>query len=212
MNANPIMRNSPAKDIQTALRLSLLLFVLCGLVYPVVTTLLTQWLFPVQAEGSLIRENGKVVGSVLIGQPFVSERYFQGRPSAAGYDPMATTGSNLAPSNPALRARVEKDSINVQVREHTTAAAIPADLLAASGSGLDPDISPAAALLQIPRIARTRGMPEADVRALVQVHIEGPQWHLWGQPRVNVLKLNLALDRLHPSKPATEPSNHAGQP
>lgn len=212
MNPNNTARVGVTRELLIALRLSLLLFLLCGLIYPAITTFIAHRLFPAQAGGSLIYENGKAVGSVLIGQPFVSARYFQGRPSAAGYDPRATAGSNLAPSNPALRLRVAVDSARIQKRDGVSATAIPVDLLAASGSGLDPDISPAAALLQVPRVAQARGLSVASVRALVQAHTEGPQWKLWGQSRVNVLVLNLALDQLQRSVSAKGTSSHARQP
>ena len=179
-----------------ALRAGLLLVVLCGGVYPAVTTLIAQGLFPGQATGSLIELDGRVVGSRLVGQPFESERYFQGRPSAVGYDPIQVSGSNLAPSNPALRARAQTTSRAIQEREGVSAAAIPVDLIAASGSGIDPHISPAAARLQVDRIARARGLPPAQVAALVEAETRRPWFGDVGRPRVNVLELNLALDGL----------------
>jgi K+-transporting ATPase ATPase C chain len=153
-------------------------------------------LFPRQAEGSLIERDGKAIGSVLVGQPFSGGNYFHGRPSAANYDPRATGGSNLAPDNPALRERVAADSARIQQLEGVKPAQIPVDLLAASGAGLDPHISPQAAELQIARIATARGLHKQQIAELVASHTEGPQLGLFGQPRVNVLMLNLALDEL----------------
>ena len=175
-------------------RLALVMLVLCGVIYSGVMTKIAELLFPIQAQGSLLMHQGKAVGSALIAQPFISEKYFYGRPSAAAYDPKTASGSNLAPSNSALRDRVGADSQAIQKLEGITARQIPVDLVSASGSGLDPHITPAAALLQIPRVAKARGITEGVVRTLVQQHIEDRQWGLLGQPRVNVLKLNLALD------------------
>lgn len=185
-----------APKILSALRCALLLIVLCGGIYPALTVLIGGALFPQQATGSLIRVGGEVVGSELIGQPFVSGRYFYGRPSAAGYKPFAAAGSNLAPSNPALRARVRARAAAISKREGIPMTAIPVDLVAASGSGLDPDISPAAAAIQIPRVAAARNLDEAVVRKLVSAHTESPTFGVLGQPRVNVLQLNLALDTI----------------
>lgn len=194
--------NKPLTDLDTSgghalhwLRFTLVFLVLAGLVYPVATTLLGGALFPRQANGSLIERGGRVVGSSLVGQPFRGEQYFVGRPSAAGagYDPTSASGSNLAPSNPALRERVEADSAVIARREGVRPDRIPADLLAASGSGLDPHISPAAAELQVARVAEVRGVPEARVRELVAEHTERGPLDL-GRPGVNVLRLNLALD------------------
>lgn len=182
------------QSLLTGLRFSVLMLVLCGVIYSGAVTLLAEQLFPRQASGSLVQQNGIAIGSELIAQPFTSERYFHGRPSAANHDPMATTGSNLAPSNPALRERVAADSARIQARENVESKTIPVDLLAASGGGLDPHISPASAHLQAARIAQTRQWKIDEVNALIDRHTEGPQWGLFGQPRVNVLLLNLALD------------------
>jgi K+-transporting ATPase ATPase C chain len=167
---------------------------LCGLVYPGLATWLSGALFPAQSMGSLIERDGRVVGSALVAQPFVSERYFQSRPSAANYDVFALAGSNWAPSNPALRERVATASAAIAMREGIAAASLPVDLVTASGSGIDPHISPDAARVQAQRVARARGMPAADVIALIDAQVEGPVFGLLGQPRVNVLRLNLALD------------------
>ncbi len=173
---------------------TVLTFVLGGLLYPAVTTLVAGAVFPAQANGSLITSGGKVVGSALVGQPFSGDRYFIPRISAAGngYDPTAASGSNLAGSNPALRARVQADSAAIAKREGVQPSQIPADLVTASGSGLDPHISPQGAAIQVARVARTRGLSTAQVQAAVAAATESAG--LIGQARVNVLKLNLALD------------------
>lgn len=186
----------------TALRSTLLLLMLCGGIYPAVTAVIGSALFPHTATGSIIRIDGEAAGSALIGQPFASARYFYGRPSAAGYRPLYAQGSNLAPSNPALRARVRRRAQAIAAREDIPMTAIPVDLLAASGSGLDPHISPAGAAIQVPRVAAARGLDPAVVRELVARHTQPPTFGILGQPRVNVLKLNLALD----ARTATAPT------
>ncbi|HEY7772523.1 MAG TPA: potassium-transporting ATPase subunit KdpC [Marinagarivorans sp.] len=194
---NDISRTLPVPNqLLTALRAALVFLVLCGLIYTGLATFLGGVLFPHQATGSLIQQQGRIVGSSLVAQPFESPRYFYSRPSAADYDPTGTGGSNLAPSNPELRARVAQASERIQAQEGVAAEDIPVDLLAASGAGLDPHVSPAAARLQAPRVAAARGMGEAQVLALIDQVSEGKQWGLFGQPRVNVLQLNLALDDL----------------
>jgi len=185
-----------SKQIALAVRMSLVMLVLCGIIYTGSVTMVAQTLFPFQSTGSVIDHNGKPVGSKLIGQLFQSADYFHGRPSAVGYDPKSTSGSNLAPSNPKLRTEVEQRSLAIQTSDHVTASQIPVDLLAASGSGVDPDISPAAALLQVDRVAAQRHLSVNAVKKLVDQHIEYPQWAIFGQARVNVLMLNLALDTL----------------
>lgn len=181
-------------QLLTALRAALVFLVLCGLIYTGVATFLGGLLFPHQATGSLIERNGEPLGSSLVGQPFESAQYFYGRPSAADYDPTATGGSNLAPSNPELRDRARGDSERIQASEGANADSIPVDLVAASGAGLDPHISPAAAELQAPRVAAARSIRVETVREVIKQHTQGPQWGVFGQPRVNVLELNLALD------------------
>jgi len=175
--------------------------VLLGILYPLAVTLLAQWAFPRQANGEIIHVGGKMVGSSLIGQPFTSAGYFHSRPSAAGaagYDPDASSGgaSNLGPTNSALITRVKGDVQRLQAEN--PGARIPVDLVTSSGSGLDPHISPAAAEFQIVRVARERGMSEGDVRALVAGHTQGRQFGFLGEPRVNVLELNLELDAVRP--------------
>jgi K+-transporting ATPase ATPase C chain len=184
------------KQLLTAIWMTLATTVLLGIVYPLVMTGLAQVLFPSQANGSLIQTGGKILGSHLIGQPFTSTGYFHSRPSAAGvagYDGAASGGSNLGPTNKTLVDRISASAQALQAEN--PGAPIPVDLVTASGSGLDPDISPAAAEFQVPRIARERKMSEADVRALVGKHTSGRQWGFLGEPRVNVLDLNLALDQ-----------------
>jgi K+-transporting ATPase ATPase C chain len=176
--------------------------VLLGIVYPLVVTGIAQLLYPRQANGELIRRpDGTVVGSTLLGQPFTSAGYFRSRPSAAGpagYDPMASGGSNLGPTNKVLVDRVAGSVQSLSAEN--PGASIPVDLATASGSGLDPNISPASAEFQIPRVARERGMREDEVRALVAKHIEQRQLGFLGEPRVNVLELNLELDATHPNR------------
>lgn len=187
------------KNLLTAIWMTLVTTVLLGLIYPLVITGIAQVLFPRQANGELIHESGKIVGSELLGQPFSSRGYFVSRPSAAGpagYDPTQSGGSYYASTNKLLLDRVAADV--AKFRTENPDAPIPADLVTASGSGLDPDISPASAEFQVPRVARERRMSEEEVRALVARHTEGRQLGFLGEPRVNVLELNLDLDAKHP--------------
>ncbi len=189
------------KNLLISIWMTLATTVLLGIVYPLVVTLLAQWAFPRQANGELIQIGGKSVGSSLIGQPFTSAGYFHSRPSGAGpagYDPDAASGgaTNYGPTNSALITRVNSDVQRLQAEN--PGARIPVDLATSSGSGLDPHLSPAAVEFQVPRVARERGMSEGDLRALVAQHTEGRQWGFLGEPRVNVLELNLELDALHP--------------
>lgn len=182
-----------------ALRFSLVALVCCGALYAGGVTLLNQLLFPAQSNGSLITAaDGKVLGSYLVAQPFSAERYFHGRPSAVNTDPMNTAGSNLAPSNPVLRERVAAESARLADLYQVDANTLPLDLLASSGSGIDPHISPTAAQLQVERVAKARGCATAIVTALVAQQTQAPQWGVLGEPRVAVLPLNLALDQLCP--------------
>jgi K+-transporting ATPase ATPase C chain len=187
------------KNLLISIWFTLATTVLLGIIYPLVVTGFAQVLFPRQANGELIKSGDKLVGSHLIGQPFTAAGYFYSRPSAAGtagYDPTASGGSNLGPTNKALVDRVNASVQQLQPTNPNTP--IPADLVTTSGSGLDPDISPASAEFQIPRVAKERGMSEQDVRALVAKHTKGRQWGFLGEPRVNVLDLNLDLDAVHP--------------
>ncbi len=188
-----------------AVRLALVLIGLCGGAYPALTALIGGGLFPQQAAGSLIQRGGVAVGSVLVGQRFADPRYFHGRPSACGYDASHLAGSNLAPSNPALRDRARQTAEALAASDAAEPGTIPVDLIAASGSGIDPDISPPAARLQISRVARLRGMAPAALEALLNRYLERPVFGVLGQPRVNVLRLNLALDRASSAGVAAPP-------
>ena len=188
------------KNLVTALLMTIVTTVLFGLAYPLVITGLAQVIFPENANGQLIRgADGAVIGSRLLGQPFVSPGYFRSRPSAAGangYDAAGSSGSNFGPMNPKLTARVQADLTKLQ-RENP-GQLVPVDLVTTSGSGLDPHISPAGAEFQIPRVARERGLTQDELRQLVSTHTEGRQFGFLGEPRVNVLELNLALDERRP--------------
>ena len=181
-----------------ALRFGAIAMLAYGLLFPAIATWLGGALFPAQANGSLVTRNGVVVGSTLVAQPFTAPGYFSPRPSAANYDPKALAGSNLAPTNPALRERIAGTSADVAAREHVAAIAIPSDLVTASGSGIDPHISPAAAQLQVARVAAARKMSVAQVEAAVAAHTQAPTFGVLGQARVDVLQLNLALDTRQP--------------
>jgi len=189
------------KQLIVAVLYTLFTTLIFGIAYPLAVTGMSQLLFPNQANGSLILKNGKIVGSRLIGQSFNGEKYFHSRPSAAGngYDPTASGGSNLGPTNQVLVARVQQDVAALQ--KENPRAAIPPDLVTASGSGLDPDISPANAEFQIPRIAKARGITVDQLRPIVAKHSQGRQFGILGEARVNVLELNLELDDRFPAKP-----------
>jgi K+-transporting ATPase ATPase C chain len=181
--------------LRPALVLLLLFTLLLGGAYPLAITGIGQLLFSKQASGSLLERDGKLIGSALLGQNFAEPRYFHGRPSAAGasgYDAAASSGSNYGPSSKILQARIAGDLARLQAENPGTP--VPADLVTASASGLDPDISPEGALFQVPRVARARGLSEDAVRQLVAVHTQGRWLGILGEPRVNVLALNLALD------------------
>jgi K+-transporting ATPase ATPase C chain len=186
------------KHLVTSILMTVVTTVLLGIIYPFVVTGLAQLIFPRQANGSMITSNGTLIGSRLIGQPFSSPGYFRSRPSAAGtgYDAGNSGGSNLGPTNKMLIDRMNGDIQKAQAENPGTP--VPMDLVTTSGSGLDPHISPEAAAFQVPRIARERGISEADVSALVANHTEGRQLGFLGEPRVNVLELNLDLDTMHP--------------
>ena len=196
------------REIRPAIVVVVALTLICGLVYPLAMTAIAQLAFPHQAQGSLIERNGTVVGSELIGQQFDSDKYFHGRPSAttapdpkdptktipAPYNALNSGGSNLGPSNKALIDRVKGDMD--KLKAENPSMQVPLDLVTTSASGLDPDISPEAAFFQIPRVAKARNLPPERVRQLVEDHTDGRLFGLLGEPRVNVLKLNLALDQI----------------
>jgi potassium-transporting ATPase KdpC subunit len=187
-------------DDRTSLRASLLFAAIVlvgfGLLYSLAGTALGRLLFPWQATGSLIVQDGKTLGSELVAQPFSGDRYFQSRPSASNYDPMAAAGSNQARSNPDMRKRIDDAIAAVATREGIAPADVPGDLVTQSGGAMDPHLSPAGVQVQIARVAKARGLEESVVAGLVTQYTEAPQFGVLGQPRVNVLKLNLALDAL----------------
>jgi potassium-transporting ATPase KdpC subunit len=188
------------QNLRIAILITLVTTVIFGLLYPLAVTGLAQLLFPNQANGSLISRNGQIVGSELLGQTFSSPGYFHARPSNAGtgYDAANSAGFNFAPTNHQLLDRIKADVQKLQAEN--PGAAVPVDLVTGSGSGLDPEISPAAAEFQVPRVARERKMAEADIRSLVAKHTMGRQFGFLGEPRVRVLDLNLDLDASHPGK------------
>ena len=189
------------KNLKISILMTIVTTILLGFIYPFVVTGLAQLIFPRQANGELIAVNGRIVGSRLIGQPFSSPGYFRPRPSAAGaagYDAGASSGSNLGPTNKTLIDRVNGDVQKLQTENPNMP--VPMDLLTTSASGLDPHISPEAAAFQTPRVARERSMTENDVRALIEKHTEARQLGFLGEPRVNVLELNLDLDAVHPKQ------------
>lgn len=183
--------------LRVALLMLIVFSVITGVLYPLAVTGVGQMLFSFQANGSLVRENGKVLGSSLIGQPFSDPRYFWGRPSATTPfpdNPQDSTGSNLGPTNPALLDQVKARVATLRAADPEETGPVPVDLVTASGSGLDPEISPAAAEYQVARVARARGLSVVEVQALVHKYTKGRQLGFLGEPRVNVLELNLALD------------------
>ncbi|MBZ5728058.1 MAG: potassium-transporting ATPase subunit KdpC [Acidobacteriia bacterium] len=191
------------KQLLIAIKVTVVMIILTGVAYPLLVTGLARVFFRNQAEGSLIRANGKIVGSELIGQRFTRPEYFHGRPSAAGkdgYDGLASGGSNLGPTNQALIDRVQADVKKFREENPAYTGPIPADLVTASGSGLDPHISPASAEAQVARVAAARGVSLEAIRQFVAAQTEGRQFGILGEPRVNVLKLNLALDQAAPIK------------
>ena len=187
-------------NLVTAVLMTVVTTVLLGVAYPLAVTAIAQLLFPDKANGQLVEHGGHVVGSRIIGQPFASPQYFHSRPSAAGtgYDAANSGGTNLGPTNKKLIDAVT--TAVDQIRADNPGVPVPVDLVTSSASGLDPHVSPAAALFQVPRVARARGIDERDVRRLVEARVEGRQWGVLGEPRVNVLELNLALDERWPIK------------
>jgi potassium-transporting ATPase KdpC subunit len=185
------------KELRPAITFLITLTLITGIAYPLVMTGIAAIVFPYQAHGSLIERDGKVVGSELMGQQFTSEKYFHTRPSATSpgpYNGANTSGSNLGPTSRALIERIQGDL--AKLRQENSNAPVPTDLVTASGSGLDPHISPAAAFFQVPRVAKARNIPEDRVRQLVEAHVEGRVLGIFGEPRVNVLLLNMDLDRV----------------
>ncbi|MEG1234718.1 MAG: potassium-transporting ATPase subunit KdpC [Acinetobacter sp.] len=193
---NQLIDSSLTGLTRASVGLSIVALGLCGFMYSSVATGLGQVIFPHQANGSLIVEKDRVVGSSLVAQPFVQAQYFQSRPSASNYDPMAMAGSNMARTNPALHQAVDERLNQIAAQEQIEKSKIPADLVTASGSGIDPEISVQSALIQVKRVAQARQISEQDVLKLVQQHTVQPTLGILGAERVNVLELNLALDRV----------------
>lgn len=198
------------REIRTAVLMLLAMTLLAGLVYPLTVTGLSQVFYPEQARGSLIVHDGQVRGSVLIGQPFTDSKYFWGRPSATGstpYNAASSSGSNLAVGNPGQLDAIKSRIAALRAADPSNAALVPIDLVTASGSGLDPHISPAAARFQASRVARSRGLEIATVRRLIDQMIEPRQWGVLGEPRVNVLRLNLELN--HTGRDSERSARHS---
>lgn len=187
---------SARAEARSAIILPLLLVVVTGVV-PILLSLVSGLIFPRQATGSLIVQDGHAVGSDLVGQSYTGDHYFHGRPSAIDHDPMKVGGSNYAPSNPALRERVLADAARIASREGISPKDVPLDLIAASGSGIDPHISPAAAKIQVARVARARGVAASEIEAAILRHTESRSLGFLGETRVHVLRLNLDLDQLY---------------
>jgi len=192
------LKNMAFQALRPAIVLFILLSIITGIAYPLATTVLGKWLLPAQVNGSLIEKNGKLIGSALIGQNFTEPQYFWGRPSATGPYPnnaTASSGSNLGPLNPTLADAVKARVTALKSADPENSLPIPVDLVTTSASGLDPHISPAAAAYQVNRVAKARGLSAVSVQALINDNTEGRQWGVFGEPRVNVLNINIALDK-----------------
>lgn len=193
---NPQLSNPVHSVLRPSLGLVAVGFFIAGMLYATASVSIAQLIFPKQANGSVIELNGKIIGLSLVGQNFVSEKYFHGRPSAVSYNVDGMAGSNLAISNPDLQAQIKERTAQFAHNNQMTEQHVPNEMVTASGSGIDPDISPESALLQVKRVAQQRHLPEQQVRDLVQQQIQPAQFGIYGQTRVNVLQLNLALDQL----------------
>jgi K+-transporting ATPase ATPase C chain len=187
------------KNLVTSVLMTIATTILLGIIYPLVVTGLAQVLFHEKANGQLIKANGKIVGSRILGQAFSGAAYFHGRPSAVNYDAANSNGSQWGPTNQKLIDRVNGDVATLHAENPNVP--VPVDLVTASASGLDPEITPAAAAFQVHRVAAERKIPEAEIIHLISEHTQGRTWGLLGEPRVNVLELNLALDGIHPARP-----------
>lgn len=197
LNKQDLPLSNPVHSIlRPSLGLILVGFLVAGVLYSAVSVSIAQLIFPQQANGSLIQLDGRIVGSSLVGQHFVGEQYFHGRPSAVSYSVDGMAGSNLAVSNPDLQKQIKERTVQFAHNNHISGQQVPNDMVTASGSGVDPDISPESALLQVKRVAQQRHLSEQQLRDLVQQQIQPAQLGLYGQARVNVLQLNLALDQL----------------
>ena len=197
LNQQNLQLSNPVHSVlRPSLGLIVVGFFIAGMLYATASVSIAQLIFPKQANGSVIELNGKVVGSSLVGQNFVSEQYFHGRPSAVSYNVDGMAGSNLAISNPDLQKQIKERTVQFAQNNQITKQHVPSEMVTTSGSGIDPDISPESAFLQVKRVAQQRHLPEQQVRDLVQQQIQPAQFGVYGQARVNVLQLNLALEQL----------------
>ena len=196
LNTQHLLQPSYASLLRASIGLTIVSLGLCGFLYSATVTGLGQLLFPAQANGSLIELDGKILGSSLVAQPFTDPKYFQPRPSAANYDPMAMAGSNMARTNPELTKIIEQRIADIEARDHIEGRQIPSDLVTASGSGIDPEISLKSAMIQVQRVAEARHLSDQQVIELIQEYTLKPTFGVLGQERINVLELNLALDQI----------------
>ena len=196
VNTQHLLQPSYASLLRASIGLTIVSLGLCGFLYSATVTGLGQLLFPAQANGSLIELDGKILGSSLVAQPFTDPKYFQPRPSAANYDPMAMAGSNMARTNPELTKMIEQRIADIEARDHIDGSQIPSDLVTASGSGIDPEISLKSAMIQVKRVAEARHLSGQQVIELIQQYTLKPTFGVLGQERINVLELNLALDQI----------------